>query len=236
MTHGDKHFRDRRRRPGAQGRRHRTAGHRHPGPLPRLDLPVRPGAGRGVLRRHPVPGRPGCHRAVVLRLPDHPGRRSRTSSASCPPTPSSTPATATPPRIGDELVHYDEWVARAARHGPRRGKCSEIGQSRCITTRRGCAGSRACGSMRIFAWVSGSPSASKAAATPASPTLPVTSGVTVELAVGQHVQGVAELQRRVAEHEPQVDLLADGHGRTDLVGAHADADDDHPRRSAARRR
>ena len=35
---------------------------------------------------------------------------------------------------------------------------------------------RAPGSMRIFAWASGSPSASNAAATPPSPTFPVTRG------------------------------------------------------------
>ena len=37
---------------------------------------------------------------------------SQAGSAPCPATPSSTPATATPPHIGDEIVHYDEWVAR----------------------------------------------------------------------------------------------------------------------------
>src|SRR4051812_38383237 len=37
----------------------------------------------------------------------------------------------------------------------------------------------------------------------------------VEGAVGQHVQGVAELDRAVAEDEAQVDLLVDGHRRAD---------------------
>ena len=86
-----------------------------------------------------------------------------------------------------------------------------------------------CGSIRIFAWVSGSPSAANASSTPSRPTVPVISGRGVDLALGEHVQGVAELQRRVAEDEAQVDLLVDRHRRRDLVGAHADADDDDAR-------
>ena len=55
------------------------------------------------------------------------------------------------------------------------------------------------------------------------------SGGGVDLAVGEHVQRVAELQRRVAEDEAQVDLLVDRHRRPELVGAHAHADDDDAR-------
>nr|WP_233565614.1 hypothetical protein [Cellulomonas sp. PhB143] len=48
----------------------------------------------------------------------------------------------------------------------------------------------------------------------------------VELPVRQRVQRVAELQGRVADDEPQVELLVHREGRTDPVRAHADADDD----------
>ena len=96
MTHGDKGFRAIEddqvlKADGIELHAIATPGH------PRFDLPVRPGAGRGVLRRHPVPGRPGRDRTVVLRLPDHPRLDQGTSWAGCPPTPWSTPATGTAP-------------------------------------------------------------------------------------------------------------------------------------------
>jgi hypothetical protein len=43
----------------------------------------------------------------------------------------------------------------------------------------------------------------------------------IDLAVGHHGQSVAEFKGRVAEHEPQVDLLVDGHGRREMVDADA---------------
>ena len=86
-----------------------------------------------------------------------------------------------------------------------------------------------CGSMRILAWVSGSPSASNAASTPSSPTRAGHQRGGVQLAVGEHVQGVAEFQWRVTEYEAQVDLLADRQRGPQLVAAHAHADHDDPR-------
>ena len=83
--------------------------------------------------------------------------------------------------------------------------------------------------MRIFACVSGSPSAANAASTPSSPTVAGDQRPRVDLALGEHVQRVAELERRVADHEAQVDLLVDRHRRRELVGADADADDDDAR-------
>ncbi|EUA30941.1 metallo-beta-lactamase superfamily protein [Mycobacterium xenopi 3993] len=55
-----------------QRRRDAAARVAHPGPLARIGLLVRPGAGSGVQRRHPVPGRTRCDGPLVLRLPDHP--------------------------------------------------------------------------------------------------------------------------------------------------------------------
>ncbi len=81
-------------------------------------------------------------------------------------------------------------------------------------------------SIMILACVSGSPRASNAASTPSSPpTVPVSRGRAVDLAVGQHVQGVAEFQWGVTEYEAQVDFLADCHRGTQFILAHADADD-----------
>src|SRR4051812_21309531 len=51
----------------------------------------------------------------------------------------------------------------------------------------------------------------------------------VDLALGEHVQRVAELQRRVADDEAQVDLLVDRHRRLEAILADAHADDDHAR-------
>ena len=56
--------------------------------------------------------------------------------------------------------------------------------------------------------------------------MPVISGERVDLAVGQHVQGVAEFQWCVTEYEAQIDLLADRQRRSQLVLAHAHADHD----------
>ena len=84
------------------------------------------------------------------------------------------------------------------------------------------------GSITIFACCSGSASASNAPSTPRQPHGPGHERPRVDLALGDHVQRVAELQRRVAEHEPQIDLLGDRHRRADPVGLHADPDDDHP--------
>ena len=50
----------------------------------------------------------------------------------------------------------------------------------------------------------------------------------IDLPVGQHVQGVVELQWGVAEHEAHVDFLAQRHRRPELIGAHAHPHDDHP--------
>ena len=63
--------------------------------------------------------------------------------------------------------------------------------------------------------------------TPSRPTRPGDDRRGVDLALGEQVQRVAELERRVADHEAQVDLLVDRHRRADAVGAHADADHDH---------
>ena len=49
----------------------------------------------------------------------------------------------------------------------------------------------------------------------------------VDFAVGEHVEGLAELRRGVAEDEAQVDLLVDGERRANPVVTHADADDDN---------
>ena len=51
----------------------------------------------------------------------------------------------------------------------------------------------------------------------------------IDVALGEHVQRVAELERRVAEHEAQVDLLVDGHRGRDLIDADAHADHDDAR-------
>ena len=56
--------------------------------------------------------------------------------------------------------------------------------------------------------------------------MPVTTGAAFDLAVGEQVQRVAELERGVAEHEAQVDLLVDRHRRPEPVRLHAHADHD----------
>ena len=56
----------------------------------------------------------------------------------------------------------------------------------------------------------------------------------VDLAVGEEVEGVAELEWSVADDETQVDFLVDGHGRSEPVGFHAHSGDDDP--SVHRRR
>ena len=115
-----------------------------------------------------------------------------------------------------ERVHVVD--GRAAGHGPRldgRGRVADAG------------------SMRILACGSGSPRASKASETPSSPTVPGDQRGGVDLPIGQRVQGVAELQRRVAEHEAQVELLVDRHRGPEAVAAHADADHHHPGGAAA---
>ena len=88
------------------------------------------------------------------------------------------------------------------------------------------------GSMRILACRSGSPRAAKAASTPSRPTVPVISGAGVDLAVGDHVQRVAEFAGRVAECEAQFDLLVDRHRGVETCRA---ACTRPPRRSGTRR-
>ena len=68
-------------------------------------------------------------------------------------------------------------------------------------------------------------------ATPSTPTLPVISGATGDRALGDVAQRGRELLRGVAEHELQVQLLADAEHRVDRVGLHAHA---RPRRCACR--
>ena len=69
------------------------------------------------------------------------------------------------------------------------------------------------GSIRIFAWLSGSPSAVERGVDAVEPDLAGDQRPRVDLALGEHVQRVAELERRVADHEAQVDLLVDRHRR-----------------------
>ena len=131
-------------------------------------------------------GGPGRHRAVVLRLPDHP----RVDQGQARQAARRHRRLHRPRRH-----HHDRRRDRELRRvgGPRPlndwcgpGTSADSGATAVLR-----------GSMRIFACVSGSPSASKAADTPSSPTLPVISGCSLELPVGQHVQGVAKFQWRV---------------------------------------
>ena len=86
------------------------------------------------------------------------------------------------------------------------------------------------GSIRILACRSGTLlSALNAASTPPRPTVPVMSGLQFQLAVCDRMQRIAILERRVGEHEAQIDFLVDCDRRLDLVGRRADADDDHAR-------
>ena len=85
------------------------------------------------------------------------------------------------------------------------------------------------GSIRILAWVSGSASAVNADSTPSSPTTPVTIGAAFTLPSASRWSESRNSQRRVAEHETQVDLLVDRQRRPDPVGLHAHADDDDAR-------
>ena len=50
----------------------------------------------------------------------------------------------------------------------------------------------------------------------------------VELAVGQSIERVTEIEGRVSQHESKVEFLVDRHGRADSVGSHANSDDDDP--------
>ena len=56
------------------------------------------------------------------------------------------------------------------------------------------------------------------ASTPSSPTVPVIERPRIDLALAQHVERVAELERRVGQHEAQVDLLVDRQRRGEPVG------------------
>ena len=84
------------------------------------------------------------------------------------------------------------------------------------------------GSMRILACVSGSAECAERRLHPVEPDHAGDHARGVHLALGEHLQGVAELERRVADDEAQVDLLVDRHRRPYPVGAHADTDHDDP--------
>lgn len=75
------------------------------------------------------------------------------------------------------------------------------------------------------------PSTSKAPCTPSSPTQAADQRCRVEFAFGQRAQGVADFQRGVAHHEPQVELLvAAAEDDGPVTGLQGDdlAVEDHP--------
>jgi hypothetical protein len=78
---------------------------------PRLDLPVRAGAGRGVLRRHPLPGRAGATGRSFSDFPTILGSI-KDKLGKLPPDTVVYTGHGDTTRIGDEIVNYDEWVAR----------------------------------------------------------------------------------------------------------------------------
>ena len=124
---------------------------------------------------------------------------------------------------------HAEQGAGQARRGARGARANDVGGPAPPGHDRARGAELAAGSIRIFACRSGSASALKAPSTPARPTVAGDHRARVDLPLGEHVQRVAELERRVADHEAQVDLLVDRHRRLEGIGADADADDDHAR-------
>ena len=82
------------------------------------------------------------------------------------------------------------------------------------------------GTTRILQCSSGWASSSNAAGTSSMPTSPVIIGTTSIAPSAIELQALRELRRVVAEHELEVELLADAEERRQRVGLHADADDD----------
>ena len=93
-------------------RRHRVAGAAHPGPLPRIGVLVRPRAWRcRVQRRHLVLRRPGRNRALYSDFPTI----LQSISERLGTLPGDTvvhTGHGDSTTVGDEIVHYEEWVAR----------------------------------------------------------------------------------------------------------------------------
>ena len=93
-----------------------VVGDPHPRTLPRVGMLACPRTG---LRPHPVRGRPRCH-GGRLRPPDHPQihleptRHATADSVVYTGHGDST-------TIGDEIIHYDEWVIRG--HVPPTSPC-----------------------------------------------------------------------------------------------------------------
>ena len=82
-----------------------------PGTLAGQRLPVRRGAGRALLRRHPVRRWPRGHRSLVLGLPDDPAL-DRRPAAAAPPRTRVLTGHGEPTTIGAEAPHLSEWRAR----------------------------------------------------------------------------------------------------------------------------
>ena len=116
------------------GQRRRYAARRRPSNCARYTpRDIRPGRCAGMRPSWaPCSAATPCSRAAPARqagrTPTSPpsSSRSRAGSASCPATPSSTPGHGDSTTIGDEIVHYDEWVARGPLVAFREGACLTV--------------------------------------------------------------------------------------------------------------